>query len=563
MNSELKIKELSIKLNDLISKTNKLLEITNSVEIKERLDLEIQKLNNRIDLKVAFVGQYSSGKSTIISAMTGNKQIKIDANVATDVVCDYKWNNILLVDTPGILAGKLESHDSRTKEALRDSDLVVYVITSQLFDDLIFDNFIDLAYNQALKDKILIAVNKMSMEEGEFEELQENYFQSISKSFTDRGYEFDIPIVFIDAADYIEGKEDSDEEFIQLSNFNLFINTLNSFVEQRGIIKKQFDTPIRILKDSVSDIALSVIDPNLEVILSQGISKVQKSKKSCEFEIRSIVNRLIDNIKTEGYSVGNGIGVDSEEEFIRKQEDYQKYCEEEIIKVNQEIEVLIDDELVMLSGDLKEFVNKDSVLAFENILDIKLNENLNLENNVFKGYQKQKELISFFKEGSSQLAKMAIKDASLNGLKAVSGSDLHGVVYNTGKFFGYKFKPWGATKMAGNIGKGAAVAGPLLSALSMFLEYRENKKEEERIQQLQVVKNKYYNSIREYVDNIKSQIMEFSNDFIKSNFDVVLDNLNKQKIEIIDLTVKNKEFENAINSLETEYIDFIEVIEKV
>ena len=52
------------------------------------------------------MGQYSSGKSNIISALTGRKDIKIDANVATDIVSEYLWNNIVLMDTPGILAGR-------------------------------------------------------------------------------------------------------------------------------------------------------------------------------------------------------------------------------------------------------------------------------------------------------------------------------------------------------------------------------------------------------------------------------------------------------------------------
>lgn len=185
------------------------------------------------DLKVAFVGQYSSGKSTIISALTGNKDIKIDANVATDTVSEYKWHNIVLMDTPGILAGKVERHDEATKNALKECDLIVYVITSQLFDDIIFENFINLAFEQHLKDKMVIAINKMSMEAGEFEELVSNYKQSLITIFSERGYAFNFETIFIDAADYIEGKEDGDEEFIQLSNFSTFISLKSSLLKKK------------------------------------------------------------------------------------------------------------------------------------------------------------------------------------------------------------------------------------------------------------------------------------------------------------------------------------------
>ena len=178
--------------------------------------------------------------------MTGDKQIKIDANVATDVVSKYEWNNILLMDTPGILAGKKESHDEATKEALKESDLIFYVLTSQLFDNVIFNNFIDLAYNQRLADKMFIVINKMGMESGEYDDLVESYTISLQKIFAERGYSLDqFPVAFIDAYDYIQGEDEKDEEFIKLSHFGRFLDMLNAFVDQKGLIKK-YCCPVKV-----------------------------------------------------------------------------------------------------------------------------------------------------------------------------------------------------------------------------------------------------------------------------------------------------------------------------
>ena len=93
-------------LYSLKERTRALLVSTNNQDLALRLDAELEAATERKKLCIAFVGQYSSGKSTIISAMTGNKHIKIDANVATDVVSKYDWHDIVLMDTPGILAGK-------------------------------------------------------------------------------------------------------------------------------------------------------------------------------------------------------------------------------------------------------------------------------------------------------------------------------------------------------------------------------------------------------------------------------------------------------------------------
>lgn len=114
------------RLSRLEAKTRALLKETNNTELTCKMDSELAGLQDRKELRLAFVGQYSSGKSTIISALTGRKDIKIDANVATDHVSEYKWNNIVLMDTPGILAGKVESHDESTKAALKECDLIFY-----------------------------------------------------------------------------------------------------------------------------------------------------------------------------------------------------------------------------------------------------------------------------------------------------------------------------------------------------------------------------------------------------------------------------------------------------
>lgn len=112
------------RLEQLILKTKNLLLQTANSDLAQKMDAELQEVSERRDLRLAFVGQYSSGKSTIISALTGNKDILIDANIATDKTTEYRWNNIILMDTPGILAGKVEEHDEITKAALKECDLI-------------------------------------------------------------------------------------------------------------------------------------------------------------------------------------------------------------------------------------------------------------------------------------------------------------------------------------------------------------------------------------------------------------------------------------------------------
>ena len=558
MSTNLKIAELSNKLQTLINKTYELLEKTNNIELQKKLKAELEALKNRTDLTVAFVGQYSSGKSTII---TGNKDIKIDANVATDKVSEYRWNNIVLLDTPGILAGKVERHDEYTKEALKKSDLIVYVITSQLFDDIIFENFIDIAYNQALKDKMLIAVNKMSMEAGEFEELQKNYTTSIKSIFAERGYDFDFEVVFIDAADYIEGVEDNDDEFIQLSNFNKFISTLNDFVNRKGLIKKQFDTPIRLLKGSVSDIAMSEVDPNLQVLLEQGIKKIKGSKRDIEKAVRLEISRMEQELKNKGYEVGNMIGECSKEDFERAQDEYNQYVKNRVEETKDIIESQIEQENEELITEIEEFSKKDAVVAYQESIEKKLQSNINLSATQRVSLEKQRDILGFLQKGTGNIANMAIKNASLNGLKAVSGSNLHRAVLSVGKFFGHNFKPWGAIKIAGNISKVAKFAGTALAGLGIVIDVVQEEKEENRIKEIVAAKAQFFASVRDFVSGVVKDLEAMFSDYIRNSYEQKLEDLNTQKIEIVNLSNTNEKLKEAISKLDSEYIDFIEIIE--
>ena len=66
------------RLMALKEKTVNLLSETDNEVLIPKMQEELSTANDRKELRLAFVGQYDSGKSTIISALTGRKDIKID-----------------------------------------------------------------------------------------------------------------------------------------------------------------------------------------------------------------------------------------------------------------------------------------------------------------------------------------------------------------------------------------------------------------------------------------------------------------------------------------------------
>lgn len=88
-------------------------------------------------ISIVFVGQFSAGKSTIIKALTGIEDIEIGEGIKTMETHSYDWNGIEVVDTPGIKTTIRPDHDEISYKAIARADMLVYVVTEELFDDLV------------------------------------------------------------------------------------------------------------------------------------------------------------------------------------------------------------------------------------------------------------------------------------------------------------------------------------------------------------------------------------------------------------------------------------------
>ena len=563
--NKVKYVEFQQRLESLINKTRLLLHETDNDELEKQMSVEINQTTERNELKLAFVGQYSSGKSTIISALTGDKTIKIDANIATEIVSEYRWNNVILLDTPGILAGKVETHDERTKETLKECDLIFYVLTSQLFDDVLFNNFIDLAYNQHFADKMFIVVNKMGMEDGEYDTLVENYYSSLSTIFKERGYDLaSFPIAFIDANDFIDGETENDDEFIQLSHFENFIDKLNSFVHSKGLIKKQFDTPVRILQGYAKDVEVSAVDPTLAELYVQFERRLNSSQNETKRDVSNELYSFDNNAMGQVINVASYLGAISETEWQQKSNalanDLQKLIDTTSYQIGQSIERNYEQ----LMTEVEEFGNREIINRYYDRINTQLNNpNISIEEK--QNLEQQKKAVEWFKDGANAtkdaIGKMAPNVNSItSGTSSGAGSALHEVVYNVGKFFGHKFAPWGAARIATNIAKVAKFGIPVLTTgIDIFMQCREAKKEEERRQQIKICKDCFIAEYQREINKVKYQFEQYLSQ-VMANYNNKRKEINDSKQQIIIATEQNKALTKRIHDLEGEYVDFIEVI---
>ena len=467
----------------------------------QNIEKNITVMHEQKLIKVALVGQYSSGKSTIISALTNNRQIKIDADIATAEPTDYEWNNILLTDTPGISTDRKE-HDEITKDTIRKSDLIVYVITSSLFDNIILNDFIGLAYKANYKNKIILVVNKMSMETGEFDTLVMNYTESLRKSFSSYGFELkkDFRLVFIDANDYLEGKDTNEPELIQLSMFDTFISELNAFVNEKGLLGKM-DTPIRFTiseVDSAINESNEKIDKEFFSVLSRIERKVIRNREKTESEINTIIGKITDRIIIKGEEACDLLGMEKNE-FNSEINKINAELEKEVNTASKSINEFLALKVKELNNEIAEIFNSDEV---QWISKIDVNANLNtgyadninnsINQNVIDYQNKLGNLKEFIGFGSDISAKVA----------QVGTTTIRGAVKDVGHLFGVKFWPWQAHGIAKNIGAFAEIAGKAFSVLVIVLEAKGIYDEHKREQALQVEKNK----IRGEFENISVDV---------------------------------------------------------
>ena len=150
-------------------------------------------------ITLVFAGQYSAGKSTILKVLTEKNDIATGAGITTQESHTYDWNGIKVIDTPGVHTQLRPDHDEISYQAIASADLLVFVITNELFDSYIAQHFRKLAIEKDKAHEILLIVNKMRRcVKGNTTEMQDIIREDLRKVLLPFSPE-DLRLCFIDA----------------------------------------------------------------------------------------------------------------------------------------------------------------------------------------------------------------------------------------------------------------------------------------------------------------------------------------------------------------------------
>ena len=346
---------------------NKLVSIYKKHNYDEEAELLIKSLSEISEqdiIRIVFIGQYTAGKSTVISALTTDDTIKIDSNISTDRATDYPWSDVILTDTPGLYTENPE-HDQKTIEAIKRSDLLVYCITSDLFNQYTKEDFEKWAFCAGYAGKMFLIVNKMSKEAGEYEDLVENYREAINRSLDPHSI-CEFYYSFIDAKDYKDGVKDRDRELIELSHFECFIEQLNSFIANKGLLG-HLDAPVKILKNSMDEMEQKVLDNDKDRAFSSLLSRIEnridQQRKQFDIDSRKIIKGGLRVIKDKGYELSRDIGVN---DISFTEDDLNDLITNTCESMNAQLIELCNENEKSLNNEVKQVLDSQQAVFFFN-----------------------------------------------------------------------------------------------------------------------------------------------------------------------------------------------------
>ena len=500
-------------------------------------------------IKLVFVGQYSAGKSSIIKMISGI-ETEIGAGITTQESHVYKWNDLEIIDTPGIQTGLRADHDEITYDQISKAALLVFVVTNEGFDSHMGAHFRKLAIDQKRGSNMVLIINKMDRApEGNSANQQQIIRDDICKVLTPLTPE-QVYTSFISTQSYEEYLTEEDEEIkaelLAESGREQLIANLNAFVQSRQVTAK-IERPLYTLQEAVRNVSV-VEEINMlndaENLLLRKQRILQNGQADAEEEVNSLTMECQQDIIELGREAAGYLepGVSEEElkaklnEVGQKAEQATQDCIQSIERafgrLANTIQTEMDTEMASTSVQ-KIFGRNNMPVSAERTTDL------------------PRESVGFDGAAGAELGANLTSAWNIanTGLKSFAGTAMHEGILTAGKFFGIKFRPWEAVGLAKNaavFGAALSVAGVLLAIWGKFKSDAERRQKE---QELQEAKEKIKAQYKENANNIYGDIMRNVREKLAESVGKELDNVADNLQQISDERQKKEECKASLEKL--------------
>lgn len=474
------------------------------IKIEESFKAKINSaIQSAAKLMVALVGGFSEGKTSIAAAWIErlDKSMKIDHQESSDAVKIYDIDNeIELVDTPGLFGFKEKEHDSGkierykdiTKKYVSEAHLILYALNpSNPIKESHRDDLNWLFRTLNLLSRTIFVISRFD-EEADIED-EEDYnkrFKIKKENIQNR------------LNDLISLSEKEKEG---LSIVAVAANPFGWGLEYWLKHKEEFQklSHIKTLQDATQ-----------KKIKENGgkLTIIEEAKKSV---IQDVVYRQMPPAKQALQDINR------EMEYLNKTLEKRR---KDLQNLNSEISqarINLKEFITRYFSDLSRQVAGTSLETFNDFVIREIgNEGINIDTRVQNAFERETQGIlneiakigtsfnadSLFEKHAGTFGKIGINFLNQSGfINATNIKVARDGIAAVGKFVGidlaFKFKPWGAVKLAGNLNKALPLIG-------FAFEVWDSWKESQKIEKLEEAKEE----MKSNFEGQKKEILDLIND---------------------------------------------------
>ena len=468
----LNIHEWAEETATILARARKVLEDSMQDEIRSLARKLPEESNEDVrPVSLAFAGQYTAGKSTILKVLTGSEDIATGAGVTTEQTQVLDWNGVEVVDTPGIHTSLRPDHDAISYEAISRADLLVFVITNELFDRHIGDHFRKLAIDREKGHETILVVNKMGRignSQGTRAVITEDLRKPLAPFTPEK-----LRITFTDAQIALDASQETETDIAEIreeeANIEELVRNLNDIIEKKGLNARQTTalyTIDQVMQEAIA--AVPTVDPDADTLImvyNQNIRVMKETRAQMQQAVNNAIARTTEQVQLAGSNCAENF--------------YPGITREEVGRAEQEA----DERVETLWGQLIEQIERDCTEILPSMGDHleelhnshRFQSTIHNLNNRSPGYEVNT-MLKTAQETAGWLSKLG-RAASENSsairsgaaeLSRFSGSPAHGAVLNIGR------------KMARNINRASAILSLSGTGLGIYLQVKEGEEEDRR-----------------------------------------------------------------------------------
>ena len=465
-------------------------------------------------ISLALAGQYSAGKSTILKALTGRQDIATGVGITTEQTLTLDWNGVKVIDTPGMHTYIRPDHDAVTYDAISQADLLVFVITNELFDDHLGGYFRKLAIDRGKGHEIILVVNKMGRTaEGNTPEARGVIVEDLRKPLAPLTLE-GLRITFTDAESALEAREEEEDDLAgmlrQQANMEELIRNLDGLIREKGLNARHTTTLYtidQVMRDAMASEPGE--DPDVEslaLIYNQNMRVIRETRSRLQRAIRNAIEQAAEQVKLAGAEYADSFHtITSQEQLDGANADIEARIEGIWNNLVRRIEDEFTEAMPEMANRLDELYESHRFRA--TMANLSSREPGPDTIRVLSVAQTAAARLGEF---GGRTAMSPTLGSGASGLARFSGSQAHNAVLGLGHMMGHSFKPWEAVKMARNIGRASAVLSVLGIALDIGAqiksEWDEARRDAEATSNRREIRTHYEQVAKEMADEAQATV---------------------------------------------------------